>query len=317
MSLTDSFTGPEYIVVPLGHIWSTKERESLPLWGCSPKNDWGYSLCLWATILAPTACFFAIPSGSIWKDVSPWPVLAVALVSIMTITLFLLTSYMDPGYIPRKEVQILLGIESSVNTLLGIPVTSTSNPSVFASSSDGHVTLHLANGGNEEANLSDTLIERGYKYCVTCKIIRPPRSSHCSDCGNCVLRHDHHCPFVGNCIGHRNYVFFVSFIASSVLLGLLELLSLILWWSRGNTTTATSVTVWVVSGLVGLVILLGIGFLLYHIFLLLTGKTTREHLTGRQGADPSSLLYRPPRLYPALTTMVRIPVSPVNHPTVV
>ena len=51
-----------------------------------------------------------------------------------------------------------------------------------------------------------------YRWCRTCKILKPPRTHHCSLCNICVLRMDHHCPWVGNCVGIKNHKFFVQFL---------------------------------------------------------------------------------------------------------
>ncbi|UJR27932.1 hypothetical protein I4U23_009192 [Adineta vaga] len=50
------------------------------------------------------------------------------------------------------------------------------------------------------------------KYCITCQMIRSPRSSHCPICSNCIAMLDHHCPFLSTCIGMRNYRFFILFL---------------------------------------------------------------------------------------------------------
>jgi palmitoyltransferase ZDHHC9/14/18 len=49
-------------------------------------------------------------------------------------------------------------------------------------------------------------------------ILRPPRAGHCSDCGLCVEKFDHHCPWVGNCIGKNNYLFYLGLLYSTSLL---------------------------------------------------------------------------------------------------
>ena len=51
-----------------------------------------------------------------------------------------------------------------------------------------------------------------WRYCSKCKLVRPPRSHHCSICGYCVMRMDHHCPWVGNCVGIGNHKYFWNFL---------------------------------------------------------------------------------------------------------
>ena len=63
-----------------------------------------------------------------------------------------------------------------------------------------------------------------FKFCPSCGIIRPCRSTHCSDCNNCVERLDHHCPWIGNCAGKRNYIYFFIFL---ILLNFLTILIII------------------------------------------------------------------------------------------
>jgi hypothetical protein len=51
-----------------------------------------------------------------------------------------------------------------------------------------------------------------YKYCKTCRAIKPPRAHHDSISGKCVYHMDHFCPWMNNCIGYYNYRYFYFFL---------------------------------------------------------------------------------------------------------
>ncbi|XP_077577588.1 palmitoyltransferase ZDHHC18a isoform X2 [Stigmatopora nigra] len=119
------------------------------------------------------------------------PVIGGVLFVFVVLSL-LRTSFTDPGILPRATLDEAADIEKQIDT--------------SGSSS------YRPPPRTKEILINQQVVK--LKYCFTCKMFRPPRTSHCSLCDNCVERFDHHCPWVGNCVGKRNYRFFYSFIIS-------------------------------------------------------------------------------------------------------
>lgn len=257
----------------------------------------GPAVCAWSFILTPCG-FYCLFVDRLWTEWYPLVPVAALCVFLLTSLLLCLTCCSDPGIIPRRQLILAAGLDRELKELLGYDVLGNGQPT-------GQAEVDAS------SMVSDELRKKGYKWCRTCKIIRPPRSSHCPDCDQCVLRYDHHCPFVNNCIGQRNYHFFVGFVTSVVCLALVVLPGLV--WAiltpltgreTSNEEGISGVLIGVIVGvacLAGLALLALLIFLGYHLFLIASGKTTKEHLGKSRPAniveEPTLWAARGPRLF--------------------
>ncbi|KAI6211557.1 Palmitoyltransferase [Aphelenchoides besseyi] len=68
-------------------------------------------------------------------------------------------------------------------------------------------------------------IQQQHTILTSCSLLKPDRSHHCSSCGFCVVRFDHHCPWINKCVSHSNYKFFMLYITYEVALIVWSLLT--------------------------------------------------------------------------------------------
>ncbi|KAM7372832.1 hypothetical protein PAMP_007728 [Pampus punctatissimus] len=254
-------------------------------------------------ILVTSGLFFIFDCPFLVKHLTSCiPVIGGVLFIFVVITL-LQTSFTDPGILPRATPEEAADIEKKIdhNSELRLKALFCLHRSETLETVTSHTAVHFDDDkisdtsdvmtSNSRMNViveairdntgstsyrppprtKEVLINQQVvklKYCFTCKMFRPPRTSHCSLCDNCVERFDHHCPWVGNCVGKRNYRFFYTFIVS---------LSFLTAFIFGCVTTHLAL-IWSILGLSG-----------FHTYLVASNLTTNEDIkgswSGKSGAE--------------------------------
>ena len=116
-----------------------------------------------------------------------------------------------------------------------------------------------------------------------CNLVKPDRAHHCSTCGYCILKMDHHCPWLGGCVGFANYKPFILFLIYAAQLaifaGSVSLWSLVQVLDVDLEELGLAPLGWGFMILFGFLFSLMLsGFAPYHLYLACNNRTTIENM---------------------------------------
>ena len=225
---------------------------------CMTSHQPGVLIITFMLIVIVAILYFAFDARYLAIRLNPVIVIP-PLIGLLYIIIFLLkAACIDPGIIPKPMPDEIVYFEMK-------------NPSPPR----GHTPQWKTDYFGKEI----TLVR-----CITCKLYKPPRTSHCSTCNVCIENFDHHCPWVGNCVAKRNYRYFYLFTVTTlftcIYIGICNVLNFVLTATApGNgifdalKSSPASFVQFSISGFV-LWSLIGLGG--YHTLLIAQAKTTNE-----------------------------------------
>ncbi|KAF8621296.1 hypothetical protein AX15_007894 [Amanita polypyramis BW_CC] len=207
-------------------------------------------------------------------------VIIIYLLAFLTLSSLLVCVVRDPGSIKERDPA---GDNPEVND--GYDVADEELSRLMTSNGDDGED---GDGMSLRQALASTDAEvegRRQRWCKKCMAPKPERAHHCSTCGRCILKMDHHCPWLASkCIGHRTYPAFVHFVCcvtlQAIYIGTISARAV--WYSFNHVLEVDNFTPIheLCLSLAGLVFSLVMGsFFVYHVYLILTNQTTLENIS--------------------------------------
>lgn len=229
-----------------------------------------YPLVVWIAQLISVAVLIRYLLEIYQQSNNRWTYASHAIVKFYLFVNFVVTALTDPGIIPRNRCPNLTQKSKRRNK----------PPKAI------------------KIQIDDTEIE--LIWCNTCQFHRPPQSVHCDTCNYCIEQFDHHCIWLNHCIGRRNYRFFFVFIVLQTI-DLIFSIGMCFWCVKDIENSIFVVTILISIGLLALLTLPVFSLMVFHVVILLKGRTTHEFVLNADmnlTRDWSHVLFG--ALYPSL-----------------
>ncbi|KAJ3178095.1 hypothetical protein HK101_010157 [Irineochytrium annulatum] len=152
------------------------------------------------------------------------------------------------------------------------------NDSGLLTGGNGNEMVDLEAGGSVGGWVSVETKRNGTRrWCKKCGFWKPDRSHHCSSCGKCVLKMDHHCPWINQYL----FVVYAFLYCLYIFLNLLRQLLLAIKNEGDNAymymVDVNWIMLFILSAVFALCLLM---FTAMHTGLLLANRTTIESMEG-------------------------------------